>query len=84
MMRLPRVLGDRPRQVLLVEPAIPVPELAPALPVAGFNFAYRCVHPIIPEFAEMENTTMAKQIDYCLTPASPWAYLGHARFAAMA
>lgn len=27
---------------------------------------------------------MAKQIDYFLTPTSPWTYLGHARFAEMA
>ncbi len=27
---------------------------------------------------------MAKQIDYYLTPTSPWTYLGHARFAAIA
>lgn len=32
----------------------------------------------------LKSTTMPKHIDYYLTPVSPWAYLGHARFAEMA
>ncbi len=27
---------------------------------------------------------MGKVVDYYLTPSSPWTYLGHARFAALA
>ena len=27
---------------------------------------------------------MSKIVDYYFTPVSPWAYLGHARFSAMA
>jgi 2-hydroxychromene-2-carboxylate isomerase len=34
--------------------------------------------------AKAKNTTMAKQIDYYLTPTSPWTYLGHERFAQIA
>jgi 2-hydroxychromene-2-carboxylate isomerase len=34
--------------------------------------------------SNLENTTMAKQIDYYLTPTSPWTYLGHERFAQIA
>jgi 2-hydroxychromene-2-carboxylate isomerase len=34
--------------------------------------------------SNLKNTTMAKQIDYYLTPTSPWTYLGHERFAQIA